>query len=92
MQAQYWGTRWRSAGFCLSRRPFRELWVLSSLRQSSFYGDSNHDPFRTSLGEKGAETAQQYTWERIGHELTAIFEEILRRKSGFVAQTLTQEP
>lgn len=50
------------------------------------------EPFRTRLGEKGAETAQQYTWERNGRELTAIFEEILRRKSGFVAQTLTQEP
>jgi glycosyltransferase involved in cell wall biosynthesis len=50
------------------------------------------EPFRTRLGEKGAETAQQYTWERNDRELTAIFEEILRRKSGFVAQTLTQEP
>jgi glycosyltransferase involved in cell wall biosynthesis len=49
------------------------------------------EPFRTHLGEKGAETAQQYAWERNGRELTAIFEEILRRKSGFVAQTLTQE-
>jgi UDP-glucose:(heptosyl)LPS alpha-1,3-glucosyltransferase len=49
--------------------------------------------FCTRLGEKGAESAQQYTWERNGRELTAIFEEILRRKSGFVAQTaLTQEP
>lgn len=49
-------------------------------------------PFRTGLGEKAARTAQQYTWERNGRELTAIFEEILRRKSGVVAQTLTQEP
>ena len=50
------------------------------------------EPFRTCLGEKGAETAPQYTWERNDRELTAIFEEILRRRSGFVAQTLTQEP
>jgi hypothetical protein len=46
----------------------------------------------TRLGDKGAETTQQCAWERNGRELTAIFEENLRRKSGFVAQTLTQEP
>jgi glycosyltransferase involved in cell wall biosynthesis len=49
------------------------------------------EPFRTALGDKAAETAQQYTWERNGRELNAIFEEILKRKSGFAAQTLTQE-
>lgn len=38
--------------------------------------------FRSRLGEKAAETARQYTWERNGRELTAIFEEILRRKKG----------
>jgi glycosyltransferase involved in cell wall biosynthesis len=50
------------------------------------------EPFRMRLGEKAAETAQQFTWERNGHELAAIFEEILQGKSGFAAQTLAQEP
>lgn len=49
------------------------------------------EPFRTRLGERAAERARQYTWERNGRELGAIFEEILQRKSGFGAQTLTQE-
>lgn len=47
--------------------------------------------FCAQLGEKAAETARQYTWERNGRELTAIFEEILRRKSGFAPQTPTHE-
>jgi glycosyltransferase involved in cell wall biosynthesis len=52
----------------------------------------HEDPeFRTRVGEKAAETARQFTWERNGRELTAIFEEILRRKSRFEGQTLTQE-
>ena len=38
--------------------------------------------FRRRLGERAAETARQYTWERNGRELTSIFEEILRQKSG----------
>lgn len=46
---------------------------------------------RTRLGEGASETTRQYTWERNGRELNAIFEEILRRKSGFETQTLTQE-
>jgi glycosyltransferase involved in cell wall biosynthesis len=50
------------------------------------------EPFRIGLGEKAAKTALQYTWERNGRELTAIFEQILRQKAGAVAQTLTQEP
>ena len=37
--------------------------------------------FRRRLGERAAETARQYTWERNGRELTSIFEEILRQKS-----------
>ncbi len=52
------------------------------------------DPdMRTRMGEKAAETARQYTWERNGKELTEIFEEILRRKgkSRLEGQTLTQE-
>jgi glycosyltransferase involved in cell wall biosynthesis len=47
--------------------------------------------FSSRLGKKAADTALQYTWERNGHELAAIFEEILLRKSGFAARTLTQE-
>jgi len=47
--------------------------------------------FSVGLGKKAAEMALQYTWERNGRELTAIFEEILRRKAGFAPQTLTQE-
>jgi glycosyltransferase involved in cell wall biosynthesis len=50
------------------------------------------EPFRTGLGEKAAETARQYTWERNGRELAAIFKEIIRRKSGVAPQTVTQEP
>jgi UDP-glucose:(heptosyl)LPS alpha-1,3-glucosyltransferase len=45
---------------------------------------------RAVMGERAAETAQQYTWERNGRELTAIFEEILRRKSRSTEQTLAQ--
>ena len=50
-------------------------------------------PFRERLGEEAAKTARQYTWERNGRELTAIFDEILlrKRKSRFEGQTLTQE-
>jgi glycosyltransferase involved in cell wall biosynthesis len=50
------------------------------------------EAFRTRLGEKAAVTAQQYTWERNGRELAAIFEEVLRRKARPTAQTITQEP
>jgi glycosyltransferase involved in cell wall biosynthesis len=47
--------------------------------------------FSSRLGKRAADTALQYTWERNGHELAAIFEEILLRKSGLAAPTLTQE-
>jgi hypothetical protein len=46
---------------------------------------------RAAMGEKAAVTTQQYTWERNGRELTAIFQEILRRKSRPAEQTLAQE-
>lgn len=50
------------------------------------------DPqFRTRLGERAAETARQYTWERNGHELASIFEDVLRRKARSSGQTLAQE-
>jgi UDP-glucose:(heptosyl)LPS alpha-1,3-glucosyltransferase len=47
--------------------------------------------FRDRLGVKAAETARQYTWERNGRELSAIFDEIVRRKAQAGMQTLTQE-
>lgn len=40
------------------------------------------DPaFRATLGENAARTAMQYTWERNGRELAAIFLEIIQRKA-----------
>jgi glycosyltransferase involved in cell wall biosynthesis len=47
--------------------------------------------FRDGLGIKAAATARQYTWERNGRELSAIFDEILRRKVQAEMQTQTQE-
>jgi glycosyltransferase involved in cell wall biosynthesis len=46
---------------------------------------------RDRLGNKACETARRYTWERNGHDLAAIFDEILRRKTRPGMQTLTQE-
>jgi len=37
--------------------------------------------FRRSLGMNASETARQYTWERNGRELAAIFRDILLRKT-----------
>jgi len=48
--------------------------------------------FRMRLSEKAAGTARQYTWERNGRDLAAIFEEILARKTRPAGETLTQEP
>jgi glycosyltransferase involved in cell wall biosynthesis len=47
--------------------------------------------FRSRIGQKAAETAQQYTWERSGRELALILEEILRRKESPVAAALAHE-
>ncbi|MBZ5696709.1 MAG: glycosyltransferase family 4 protein [Acidobacteriia bacterium] len=47
--------------------------------------------FRMRLGENAVETARQYTWERNGRDLAAIFEEILARKTRPAGETLTQE-
>ena len=47
--------------------------------------------FRERLGQKAAETARQYTWERNGRELVAILRGVLRRKSRLTEQTVTQE-
>jgi len=49
------------------------------------------EPFRTQLGQEAAKTARQYTWERNGQELAAIFEDILRRKAQHAAQALEQK-
>jgi glycosyltransferase involved in cell wall biosynthesis len=49
------------------------------------------EAFRSRLGERAVETARQYTWERNGLELGAIFERLLLQKSGFAARTLRQE-
>jgi UDP-glucose:(heptosyl)LPS alpha-1,3-glucosyltransferase len=46
---------------------------------------------RRAMGERAAATTQSYTWERNGHELAGILEEILRRKSRPAEQTLPQE-
>jgi len=43
------------------------------------------------LGAKAAETAQQFSWEQNARDLAAIFDQIIRRKSGLQSQTLTQE-
>jgi UDP-glucose:(heptosyl)LPS alpha-1,3-glucosyltransferase len=48
--------------------------------------------FRERLGQKAAETARQYTWERNGRELEAIFGDVLRRKARGADQTAAQEP
>jgi len=42
--------------------------------------------FRIGLGMNASETARQYTWERNGQELSAIFREILLRKTQSIAQ------
>jgi glycosyltransferase involved in cell wall biosynthesis len=47
--------------------------------------------FRNRLGVKAAETAGQYTWERNGRELSAIFKEVIRRKTQAGLQTPAQE-
>jgi len=49
------------------------------------------EALRSRLGERAAETARRYTWERNGFELAAIFEELLLQKSGFTARALRQE-
>ncbi len=49
------------------------------------------EPFRRRLGEKAAVTASQFTWERNGREVAAIFEDILRRKARSAPHGLAQE-
>jgi glycosyltransferase involved in cell wall biosynthesis len=50
------------------------------------------ETFRSRLGQRAVETARQYTWERNGLELAAIFEGLLLQKWEFAARTLRQEP
>lgn len=52
------------------------------------YGDVE---FRNRLGENAAATMRQYTWERNGRELAAIFDEILERKSRFEVHAMVHE-
>ena len=47
--------------------------------------------FSAWLGKNANETAQQYTWERNGHELSVIFDQLLERKSGNPGRTVAQE-
>jgi glycosyltransferase involved in cell wall biosynthesis len=51
----------------------------------------NDKQFRTQIGEKAAQTARKYTWEANARELIAIFEEVLRKKSREVTETLAEE-
>jgi glycosyltransferase involved in cell wall biosynthesis len=47
--------------------------------------------YRIGLGVNASETARQYTWERNGRELSAIFKEILLRKTQSIAQKRAQK-
>jgi len=47
--------------------------------------------FSEQLGRNANETARQYTWERNGIELRAIFDQLLKRKSGSMAETVAQK-
>ena len=47
--------------------------------------------FSARLGDNANETALQYTWERNGREMKAIFEQLLERKSRNVVHTVAQE-
>jgi glycosyltransferase involved in cell wall biosynthesis len=47
--------------------------------------------FSARMGKHANETARQYTWERNGRELDAIFQQLLERKSRKVAHAVAQE-
>jgi glycosyltransferase involved in cell wall biosynthesis len=47
--------------------------------------------FSARMGKHANETTRQYTWERNGRELGAIFQQLLERKSGNVVHTVAQE-
>ena len=46
--------------------------------------------FRIKLGENAWRSAQQFTWERNGHDFARILEEVLQRKSRCSGQELAQ--
>jgi len=48
--------------------------------------------FRSMLAENAARTARQYTWERNGHQLCALFEAILQRKGHSMEHKFAQGP
>jgi glycosyltransferase involved in cell wall biosynthesis len=48
--------------------------------------------FRSMLAENAARTAQRYTWERNGHQLRALFAEILQRKQRLATPQPAQGP
>jgi len=48
-------------------------------------------PFRAELASNAAETAQKYSWEGNARELTALFEELLRKKAWITPQTTAEE-
>lgn len=52
------------------------------------YGDPE---LRARIGDNAAQTARQFTWEQNAHDLAAIFQQIIRRKSQAGGQTLPQE-
>ncbi|HTU34322.1 MAG TPA: glycosyltransferase family 4 protein [Candidatus Acidoferrum sp.] len=47
--------------------------------------------FRTRLGARACETAQQYTWERNAREVRAILERVLQKKSQTALRKLARE-
>ena len=46
---------------------------------------------RSRLGENAARTAQQYSWQRSGQEVSAILEKVLQRKMRMAAEPLAQD-
>jgi glycosyltransferase involved in cell wall biosynthesis len=46
---------------------------------------------RSALGENAARTVRQYTWDRSGQEMKAIFEQVLRRKASPFTETVAQD-
>ena len=46
---------------------------------------------RSRLGENAARTAQHYSWQRSGQEVSAILEKVLQRKMRMAAEPLAQD-
>jgi glycosyltransferase involved in cell wall biosynthesis len=60
---------------------------LAAMIRKLYEGES----FRAQMAHNAAETARNYTWERNARELSAIFEDILRKKSQVAPESLVQE-